>query len=222
MAPGILSFDDPIDDPDIAHFKERWKEIYGGYQRWAEEIMMASRVKYQRVSMTFDEMGFEGIDERNESRICGPFGVPPILIGARVGLTRSSYGQAYEQARKAFWEDTMVPETRLFETEFQFYLLADDGTFVAFDFDKVPALKQNVPELVTAAQGLFAMGVPVNQALTGVGLQIGDVPGGDVGYLPLNLLPVTSGNGSQEQDMVGAESAEEDTRKLRLLKKKLA
>jgi len=115
----------------------------------------------------------------------------------------------------------MVPETRLFETEFQYYLLAGDGTFVAFDFGDVPALKQNVPELVQAAAALFGMGVPANQALTGVGLQIGDVPGGDVGYLPLNLIPVSAGNGSQQEDMVEAESVEDDTRKLRLLKKKL-
>jgi len=219
IAPGIISFDDPMTDPDLARFKERWKEIYGGYQRWAEEIMVTSRAKFQRVSLTFDEMGFTGIDERNETRILGPFGVPPILIGSRVGLSKATYAN-YQEARRAFWEDTMVPETRLFETEFQFYLLADDGVFVAFDFSNVPALKKNVPELITAARELFSMGVPVNQALIGVGLQIGDVPGGDVGYLPLNLLPIATGaNGSREQDMSEAESADDDTRKLRLVKK---
>jgi HK97 family phage portal protein len=216
MASGIISFEDPLDDPALAAFKEKWKEIYGGYERWAEEIMAVSRAKYQRVSLTFDEMGFKEIDERNETRILGPFGVPPILVGSRVGLNASTYSN-YEQARKAFWEDTMVPETRLFETEFQFFLV-DDKEFVAFDFGDVPALKQNVGELVKAAQILFSMGVPSNQALTGVGLQIGDVPGGDTGYLPLNLLPVGTAAPERQPNMEATPEAESETRAaLRLL-----
>lgn len=220
MAAGLLSFDDPVDDSDLAHFKERWKEIYGGYQRWAEEIMMASRVKYQRVSLTFDEMGFEAIDERNESRICGPFGVPPILIGARVGLTRSSYGQAYEQARKAFWEDTMIPETRLHETEFQYYLIADDGTFVAYDFRGVPALQAVGVERRKEWREDFKAGAITREEYR---LKIEMPKEGDGTYLvPLNMLEVPANGSSQpQQDMVEAENVEDDTRKLRLLKKKL-
>jgi phage portal protein BeeE len=216
MASGIISFEDPLDDPALTAFKEKWKEIYGGYERWAEEIMAVSRAKYQRVSLTFDEMGFKEIDERNETRILGPFGVPPILVGSRVGLNASTYSN-YEQARKAFWEDTMVPETRLFETEFQFFLV-NDGEFVAFDFGDVPALKQNVGELVKAAQILFSMGVPSNQALTSVGLQIGDVPGGDTSYLPLNLIARGGTAPERQLDMEATPEAESETRAaLRLL-----
>lgn len=142
MVPGFFTSDNPLSEPDIARFKERYKEIYGGFENWAEEIMVTDKgVKYQRIGLTFDEMGFEPIDERSESRMTGPFGVPPILIGARIGLKHATYSN-YREARQAFWQDTMVPESLMFQAEYQYYLKADDGAFVAYDYSKVPALQE--------------------------------------------------------------------------------
>jgi HK97 family phage portal protein len=141
MLPGVLSSDQPLDDPTIARIKENWKEMYGGYYRWAEEIGVLERGStYQRIGLAFDEMGFGEQDERNETRILSPFGVPPILVGSRVGLESSTYSN-YKQARQAFWEDTMVPENTLFEVDYQFHL-NDGARFVAFDYAQVPAFQE--------------------------------------------------------------------------------
>jgi HK97 family phage portal protein len=225
MVPGMITVEGSVDDGAIARAKERWKEIYGGYKNWAEEIFVSDRsAKYERVGLTFDEMGFEEIDERNESRILAPFGVPPILVGARVGLTRSSYGKAYEEARRAFWEDTMLAESGWFEDEYSYYL-QDGNIFVAFDYSRVPALQKNIPQLVESAHMLWQMGVPANQATDKVGLALGGIPGGDVAYVPLGMIP--SGMSVEpETTEEGAPEAEDDTRKMLLLpaakKKELA
>jgi hypothetical protein len=154
-------------------------------------------------------MGFEAIDERNESRILGPFGVPPILIGTRTGLIRSTYSN-YEQARGAYWDDTAVPELQLFESEFQYFLRTDDGGFVAYDKSKVPALQQNVPDLIDAAFKMWQMGTSSNQAFAAVGLKVADIPGGDIGYISKNVVPVGIRLEEEEQSMVDAVEAEED------------
>lgn len=91
MFQGLLSFDAPLDPNDIPAIRERWSEIYGGYENWAEIGILDQGGKYSRITPTFQEMGFESIDGRNETRGVMPFGVPPILIGARVGLDRSTY-----------------------------------------------------------------------------------------------------------------------------------
>lgn len=91
MFQGLLSFDVPIDPNDIPKIRERWNEIYGGYENWNEIGILDQGGKYERITPTFQEMGFESIDGRNETRGTMPFGVPPILIGARVGLDRSTY-----------------------------------------------------------------------------------------------------------------------------------
>jgi HK97 family phage portal protein len=190
MLTGLLKFEDTLNDEEVARAKARWMEMYGSYENWTEIGVLDKGGDYKQLGMTFDEMGFEVLDERNESRILGPFGVPPILIGSRLGLARSTYSN-YEQCRKAFWEDTMVPELGLFENELKYFLQSDDGGFVKFDMSGVPALRKNVPELVTAWGVLVDHGVTKNNATKATGLEnLGEFPDGDVIYMPINMIPM--------------------------------
>lgn len=212
MPLGLLKFNVPLSDETLAAVKRRWMEMYGGVDNWTDVGVLDNGGDYQRVGATFEEMGFEAIDERNESRILGPLGVPPILIGTRTGLARSTYSN-YETARRAFWEDTALPELRLFEKEFQYFLQSEDGGYVAYDLSRVPALQQDIPTLVDAAHKLWQMGTPANQAYETVGLNVAEVPGGNVGYVPANLVPVGMEVEEEGEDMVGAAEAESDDRK---------
>lgn len=193
MVSSLIVTKDPITEPEIARIRERWREYYGGSENWGEiGVLDGTAAEFQRLSLSFEEMGFETIDERNESRILGPFGVPPILLGTRVGLERST-DTNYQNARRSFWEDTFVPELNLQEQEYRFYLTSDDGAFCAYDYAEVPALQENIGEQTEAAHRLWTMGVPVNQALKAVGLAIGDVPGGEIGYVPKSVVPLIGG-----------------------------
>lgn len=178
MLAGTLSYDIPLKENIVDEILDRWKKKYGGSQKWGEVGVLDRGAKYQRLGLTIEEMGFSELDARNETRILGPFGVPPILIGARVGIEHGTYSN-YEGARKAVWEDTLLPELKLFEAEYQNHLTAPDA-FVKFDISGVPALQKDLPILVNSAYTLYQMRVPANQALAAVGLRIGDVPGGDL------------------------------------------
>ena len=211
VIPGVLKFSVPLSDDVVAEVKERWQEMYGSYENWTDIGVMDQGGEYQRIGMNFDEMSFETQDERNESRILGPFGVPPQLISSRLGLKHSTYAN-WEEARRAFWEDTMTYEIGLFEDDFQYYLQSDDGGFVAYDLSDVPALRRNTPALVDAWMKLVTTGVTKNTASEIVGLEIGDLPDGDVVYMPLNLIPIGSSKPALPESNVGAAEAEEDTR----------
>mgnify|MGYP005848607523 CR=1 FL=1 len=187
MPTGLLKFKMPLDEAQIARVRARWKEIYGGYENWDEIGILDEMAEYQRIGMTFNEMEFDNLDVRNESRILGPFGVHPILLGTKTGLQRATLSN-YGEARRQTWEDTLIPELRLFEAEDQYYL-ADGDNFVAYDLGDVPALQKDTPALVTAAHKLWTMGVPANQAIASVGLNLQPVPGGDTPYVPMNVKP---------------------------------
>jgi phage portal protein BeeE len=206
VIPGLLSFETRMNEDDIGRIRELWMERYGNYENWADIGVLGQGGKYQRIGMNFEEMSFEGIDERNESRILAPFGVPGVLLGTRLGLNRATMANS-KDLRRQFWEDTLMPENRLFEVDYQFYL-RDDDQFPAFDYSKVPALQQDVPSLVEAANKLWSMGVPSNQAIRAVGLggSVGDVPGGDTGYVNGGL--VFSGVTTEEEEIT-AEGASE-------------
>jgi len=222
MLGSLLSFEQDMNADDIAEVRERWMEIYGGSEKWHVPGVLGRGGRYERIGMTFEEMGFQQIDQRNEARILGPFGVPGVLIGSRLGLERAIRANAQE-LRRMFWEDTMIPEMRLFEVEYQYYLQTDDGAWVRHDVSGVPALQKNVPELATAAFQLWQMGVPANQALEAVGLDVGNVPGGETGYVGMMLMP----SGTRRPESEGAtggsatpptpeaeEEAEEQARRL--------
>ena len=182
MMAGVLSFDLPLTEAQVDTVKARWEQKYGGHEKWGSIGVLDRSAKYQRLGLTFQEMGFEELDARNETRILGPFGVPPILVGAKVGLDRSTYSN-YEGARKAVWEDTLVPELMLFQVEYQYHLKGRNS-FVKFDFKNVPALQKDIPVLAEAAYTFWSMGVPANQAIQAVGLNLGDIPGGDIPHYP--------------------------------------
>lgn len=211
MPPGVIGYDQPVDPDEVARVKERWREQYGGVDNWSDVLVMDSGGKYEKVGYSFAEMGFEALDDRNESRIIGPFGVSPILLSSRLGLTRSTLSN-YPTARMSFWEDTMIPEMRLFENALGYYLndKAGDG-FVRFDYTDVPALRKDIAALTSSAYQMWQMGVPAAMAFERVGIPMPVFPGGEVAYLPFNMMPVGSTAPAPTSDQPGASSTD-DTR----------
>ncbi len=210
VPPYFVSYDVPLSAPMLAQARELLTDTMGGYENWTRPGILGKGGKVERIGMNFQEMGFGEIDERNESRILGPFGVPPILIGTRTGLQRSTYSN-YAQARTACWEDTLLPENGLHEAEYQYHL-RDGETFVAFDYSGVPALRKDIAALTTAAYQLWQMGTPANAAFQTVGLEIqGELPMGDTGYLPFSVMPV-GGQAELPATEAGAARAATETR----------
>lgn len=200
----VITFDIPINDDDKDKVKRNWKELYGGHEKWGEPGVLDNGGKVQRLGMSFDEMGFSDIDQRNEARNIAPLGVPGILLGSRAGLQANTYGTANREARKQCWEDTLIPERQMIVDAFNAKLAGDDK-FLADDYSKVPALQQNKQELINSANVLFNMGVPRDQAIATVGLKMEETPNGSVSYMPMALIPsgaeaVESNAGQPRQD----------------------
>ena len=211
IPPFAFSFAEEMDSDDVAEVREIIAEDYGGRSGWVRPLILPKGGKVDRIGMSFQEMGFEGIDERNETRILGPFGVPGLLIGTRIGLARGIRANAQE-LRRLFWEDTMVPETKLHQDELQYFLQGEGDEFVAFDFSQVPALRQDVPALIGAATQMMDHGTPPDIAYALVGLNVPPYPGSDIGRIPWNVVPVTQST-QATTDQEGAASAEDETRK---------
>ena len=186
---GILKFDTPLDADTVQAIKTRWQEQYGGYENWAGVGVLDQGGEYQRIAMTFEEMGFGVIDERSEHRILGPFGVPGILINTRSGWGKSTYAN-YETAKRQFWEDTFQPELMMFGDEYRYHLRGKGGEFVAFDLSGVEELKRELPPLISAWTQLVDRGIPKNVAAEIVGVALPELPDGDVIYMSPTMMPV--------------------------------
>ncbi len=209
MPPGYISFKGSMEGGDMQKAKERWMEVYGGYENWSEIAVLDNEGEYKKAGMTFDEMGFESLDNRNEERMSGPFGVPAALLGLRYGLENSGIQANIEELRRNWWEDRMIPEMSLHLDEISYHLNTETGEFVLYDFGQIPALQRNLPPLIQAAKTMWDMGTPANVAFQTLQIPVEEVPGGDLGYLPLSVLPIGS-TPAPEQSQVGQPTATEE------------
>src|SRR5690606_9298295 len=151
--------------------------------------------EFQKIGLSFEEMGFDVLDARSEARICMVLGVPPILVGAKIGLDRATYSN-YNEARLAWWEDTLRPQDRNFESVIQGALAPEFGTdiVVEFDFGNVPALKESEDAKWTRTTSALGAGyITVNEARLFIGLD-------DIGEPGDRFLRPTS---AAEVDMAG-------------------
>jgi hypothetical protein len=123
------------------------------------------------MGMTFEEMGFEFLDARNEARICAVLDVPPILVGAKMGLDRATYAN-YREARLAWWQDVLLPLYADFEDALINQLARRFGDpYISWDFSRVPAFREERNVLWTRATAALQAGaITVNEFCAEVGL----------------------------------------------------
>lgn len=180
MPAGILKFKDiSLDEEEMARIRERWKEIYGGYGNWSDVGILDQYGDYQKIGLTIQELDFETLDKRNETRIFASLGVPIELLPTVSSLQGSTYNNKSE-ARKMFWQDTMIYELEVVEQELaRFFNDTETNIFIKWDLSEVAALKGEIEKQVASAFQLYQMKVPPRIAFETVGLVVTEYDGID-------------------------------------------
>jgi HK97 family phage portal protein len=188
IPPGLLSSKLKLTDAQVTDIRRRWRERYGGWQNWTDPVILDSDASYQKTGSSFEEMGFDVLDARDEARICSILRVPPILVGTKVGLSNATYSN-YEQARKAWWQDDLSPQYKRIADECQNDLASEFGDDIElrWDFSAVPALQEDRNVVYERARAALAGGgITVNEYRQAIGLP--RVVGGDVFIRTLTMV----------------------------------
>lgn len=143
-------------------FMAAWRNRYGGIRNMAEPLPLVGVKDVKRIGLDFNELAYRDLTDLQDARIAQAFGIPPILLGAQVGLEQATYSN-YQQARRSFYEDTMVPWWARLDDAFTRHLL-NDRDFVSdisfqFDTSGVPALRDDETAAVDRAVKLFTAGI---------------------------------------------------------------
>lgn len=143
----------------------------------------------------------EWVNQRELARdeIGAIFGVPDEIMG----WGRDTY-ENFDTALFVLWSLTLLPlcgfrDTHLTEF-FRRVGKLKPNERLATDTSHVAALKKNLKETVEMIDRLCGRGVPFNAASQHLGFGL-TVEGGDVGYLPVSLVPVASDASSGKQAM---------------------
>lgn len=140
---GVLKSKLTLQDSDVDEILRRLEDRYAGMSNWHKPIVLDRDAEYQRTSFSMAEMDFTSQDERNEARICAIYQVPPIIVGARIGLRYGTYAN-YQEARLSWWEDKLTPRYKHRSDVINAQLAPefDEDIETEFDTSRVPALQE--------------------------------------------------------------------------------
>lgn len=142
-------------------------------------------------TFSFPPKDIEWLQQRQYSRdeVGAIFGVPDEIMG----YGRDTY-ENLQTALEVFWTLTLTPLIRRRDTvlthHFSRYGWLPAGLRIATDMSSVGVLREDLTPKIDQAQKFWAMGVPFNTLDKTLGLGIGPVEGGDMGYLASSLKTV--------------------------------
>lgn len=153
--------------------QQKFRDDFSGARGWHAAAVVDEDVEIERLGLDPNSLNLEPILSVTESRICAAFQVPPILVGVKVGLDRSTFAN-YGEARQSFWRETMAPLFRKFSSKLTAELAVEFGgdCRIAFDFDAVPALQESTDAVHTRTRENYKEGlITLNEARAEIGLE---------------------------------------------------
>ncbi len=166
MPLGLLKLKSPrVTQADRMRVQAEWRETYGrgdgtGKSRWHDLAVIGAEAEFERVGSEPAQLRMDSLWGMSESRICAAYGIPPIVVGVKVGLQHATYSN-YKEARGSLWSETLVPITRRVAEAFTRGLCSewDDRLELAFDYDSVAELQEDLDKRSDRAIKLWSSGL---------------------------------------------------------------
>ena len=149
VPPGLITTAYHTDQAERERIRDDWREKFSGKNALSDVAVFDMDASYQQLGLDTSSMDLTSLSNRAESRICAAFGVPPIIVGAYVGLQFSTYAN-YATARQSLYDETIFPTQRSISADLTHGLRGHlDGGSIYFDIAKM-AINQEPKEQVEA------------------------------------------------------------------------
>jgi HK97 family phage portal protein len=189
ISDGAFILDQPLTEDQWKEARQQIADQHTGSDNARSFWVLGAGAQWQPMSMTPAEMDFIESRKLNREEICSIFGVPPVMIGLYENATLANI----ETGRKIFWLDTILPYLADIRNCLNAALAAEYGADIKLDFDTstIDAIQENVADKINNAKTLFSLGVPFNEINKKLDLGFDEIEGGQIGFLPSNLLPAS-------------------------------
>jgi len=187
--------------------RSRWRSQFGGRNNFHRIAILDEDADYVPMANAPKDMALTELHDLTESRICAVFGVPAILVGANVGLQRSTYSN-YREARMAFHSETLEPMVSRILRHINRNLFDDypGNETLTVDWAEMRSGLDDREAMTTRVSGLFAGGIlTLNEAREQLGLEA--VSDGAIRRIPSSIFEVAEG--AMAPVAVGAAPVEE-------------
>lgn len=188
---GALVTEEVLTEAQYTNLKSELDNNYRGAQNAGKPLLLEGGLKWQEMSLSPREMDFVSSKKMSILEICAAFGVPPEVVGYGESKTYSNY----QEARKALYEDAVIPMLDKIRDKFNSSLVPKFGDNIILDYDRdgIEALKENSDTEANRVREDYNKGlISLNEAREARGY--GTIPGGDVHLIPGNNWVVDENN----------------------------
>lgn len=175
--------DQALNDEQIAQVRRQVEDMTSPSGRH-RPLVLDGGMDWKQMGLNPEQMQFvEGAD-RAAREIAFALGVPPMLLGIRGDNTYSNY----QEARQAFYQDTVIPLTRQIVAALTrwFEVQLGEGVCLEANTDQLEALAPMRKEQWAGLQQCTFLSI--NEKREAIGYSA--VPGGEDVMVPAGLLPV--------------------------------
>jgi len=191
---GILATKRQLSDEALREIKNNFHSEFGDSRVGELMVIDQNEISFTATTAQLGQRGLvvPELDEINEARLAMPFGVPLSLIGARLGMASSSYGNR-KADRESFWDETLAPKYKeiasILDLQYVPEFTGIDSIFP--DLSDVRALMEDDDKKHARWRADYAAGlVPLETAQDKIGLEASERTG--IYIIPLNAVPTPS------------------------------
>ncbi len=143
---GAFVTDDNLNNESFDRMNEQIKKKRVGIDNAHKPLLLEGGVKWQEIERSHKDMDFPSLKNMTRQDICDLFSVPTVLIS-----NRKEDGSTYNnkrEARRYFWEDTVLPEVDDLTDQINNNLAPNygDDIYVKVAKEEIPALRENQNE----------------------------------------------------------------------------
>ena len=207
---GFIEADRGLTDNQYTRLLNQVNDRHQGMTKAHRIGLLENGARFKETKLSHKDMDFIKMKDLSKKEIYTAYGTNDVVQGFFQDV--KSY-EGMKTAMRAFWEGTLIPRTRYLKGGVNAKFLRFIGSgdiYGEFDLSEVAALKEDFTDKVKNAKELFGMGYPVNKINKRLDLGMEDISGGDVGWLPANLLPADGSGAPDPNAAADAANAKAD------------
>ena len=173
-----------LSEEQFARMREAIEKSYSGAENAGRPLLLEGGLEWQEMGLSPKDMDFSESTLMSARFIASAFGVPPQLVNIPGESTYSNY----QEAKEAFWQDTVLPMLDNTLDELNHWLAPQygDEVYIGYDADNIPALEAKRASRFDRIEKSSIMTVNEKRAALGMN----SIEGGDVLLVPTGQVPI--------------------------------
>lgn len=167
-------------DDSFNRLKQQIEEQYSGSRNAGRPMLLEGGLDWKQMGLSPADMGIIEAKSSAARDVALGFGVPPQLLGIPGDNTYSNY----QEARLAFWEDTVLPLLGMILSDWNAWLGAKYSVQIRADIDAIPAIAEKRQKLWDMADKSSDLTINERRAMKGYE----PIDGGDALFVPSSQI----------------------------------